>query len=134
VQCSHTVEYAGLVDPRFWGVTCPNLHHIRPSTYFVRQVDLDERVVLHCVEVGIFTLITEEPISPIGAQSQVGPPDGGKRPPGLSFMTDAPLSGQFKSMQEELLKQGVFNDEERELINTIYADTRAGEVRAFALR
>ena len=28
----HTVEYAGFVDPRFSGVTLPNLHHIRRSS------------------------------------------------------------------------------------------------------
>jgi len=27
---SHTVECEGFVDPRFWGVTWPNLHHMRP--------------------------------------------------------------------------------------------------------
>ena len=26
----HIVEYVGFVDPRFWGVTRPNLNHIRP--------------------------------------------------------------------------------------------------------
>ena len=27
----HSVEHEGFVDPRFWRLILPNLHHIRPS-------------------------------------------------------------------------------------------------------
>ena len=45
------MDYEGLVPLRFWGVTWPDLYHIKLSSYLrLGTLTFDERSVVHRVE------------------------------------------------------------------------------------